>query len=138
MEARKNNSLTKNQLHVATQCEILVRGFARVGLIALVDEATGYQADRARDALANLLEAFVAKELRRWVKTFPADFYKEWFRLRALPYNGSVKRPQYIGDLTNDLVYSRLAPGVSEELRGGSPRDEEGETKKPPLPTANR
>jgi hypothetical protein len=89
----------------------------------------GYQADRSRDALAKILEAFVAKELRRWVKTFPADFYREMFRLRGLPYNGSVKRPQYIGHLTNDLVYARLAPGVLDELRRVTPRDEKGRLK---------
>lgn len=129
LEARKHGSLTEKQQHVAAQCEILVRGFARVGIIALVDEATGYQADRARDGLAKILEAFVAKELRKWVKTFPADFYQELFRLRGLPYNGSVKKPQYIGHLTNDLVYSRLAPGVLEELRKLTPRNEKGQLK---------
>lgn len=63
------------------------------------------------------------------MKTFPADFYREMFRLRGLPYNGSVKRPQYIGHLTNDLVYARLAPGVLEELRRVTPRDEKGRLK---------
>jgi hypothetical protein len=126
LEARKRGSLTEKQQHVATQCEILVRGFARVGIIALVDEATGYQADRARDALAKILEAFVAKELRKWVRTFPGEFYRELFRLRNLPYNGTVKRPQYVGHLTNDLVYARLAPGVLEELKRVTPRDDKG------------
>src|SRR5262249_45763036 len=121
LEARKAHALTTKQEHIAVQCEILVRGFARVGIIALVDEATGYQADRARDSLAKILEAFVTKELRKWVKTFPAEFYQELFRLRGLPYNGSVKKPQYIGHLTNDLVYSRLAPGVLDELRKLTP-----------------
>jgi hypothetical protein len=97
-----------------------------VGIVALVDEATGYQADRARDALAKILEAFVAKELRKWVKTFPPEFYQEMFRLRKLPYIGSVKKPQYIGHLTNDLVYARLAPGVLDELRRVTPRDDKG------------
>jgi hypothetical protein len=129
LEARKAKALTKKQEHIAVQCEILVRGFARVGIIALVDEVTGYQADRARDGLAKILEAFVAKELRKWVKTFPAEFYQELFRLRGLPYNGSVKKPQYIGHLTNDLVYSRLAPGVLDELRALTPRNEKGQLK---------
>ena len=82
LEARKEGALTGRQQHIAERCEIIVRGFARVGIIALIDEATGYQADRARDALAKILEAFVTKELRRWVKTFPADFYeKSYFGL---------------------------------------------------------
>jgi P63C domain len=129
LEARRRGSLTEKQQHVATQCEILVRGFARVGIIALVDEATGYQADRARDALAKILESFVAKELRKWVRTFPSEFYRELFRLRGLPYDGSIKKPQYIGHLTNDLVYSRLAPGVLDELRRLTPRNEKGQLK---------
>ena len=129
LEARKQGTLTKRYERIAAQCEILVRGFARVGIIALVDEATGYQADRARDGLAKILEAFVAKELRKWVKTFPAEFYQELFRLRGIAYTGSVKKPQYIGHLTNDLVYSRLAPGVLKELRAQTPRNDKGQLK---------
>jgi hypothetical protein len=118
--------LQPNQAHIADQCEILVRGFARVGIIALVDEATGYQEDRARDALARILESFIAKELQPWVQTFPVDYYKELFRLRGLPFpTDTVKRPQYFGVLTNDIVYKRLAPGVLDELRRVTPRDEE-------------
>lgn len=129
LSARQDGALLKTQLKFAQACEILTRGLAHVGIIALVDEATGYQAERARDALAKILEAFVAKELRKWMKTFPADFYEELFRLRGLPYDGSVKKPQYIGHLTNDLVYSRLAPGVKAELKRVTPRNEKGRPK---------
>ncbi|MBN1490735.1 MAG: P63C domain-containing protein [Phycisphaerae bacterium] len=129
LAARKAKKLNYQQEHIAEQCEILVRGFARVGIIALVDEATGYQDDRARDALAKILESFVAKEIRKWVKTFPSDFYKEMFRLRGLPYGGKLKTPSYIGHLTNDLVYSRLAPGILDELKRKNPVDEHGRRK---------
>jgi hypothetical protein len=97
----------------------LQHGFATVGIIALVDEATGYQKDRARDALAKILEAFVAKELQPWVKTFDSDYYEHMFRLRGLPYppETSNLRPQYFGKLTNDIVYRRLAPGVLDALK---------------------
>ena len=89
----------------------LVRGLAHVGIIALVDEATGYQADRARDALAKILERFIAKELRPWVKTFPAEFYEHLFRLRGWQWKGmTVNRPQVVAHYTKDLVYARLAP----------------------------
>jgi hypothetical protein len=46
---------------------------AHTGIIALVDEVTGYQCDRAKDALAKILEAFIERELQPWVQTFPAD-----------------------------------------------------------------
>ena len=67
LAAREAGALRADQMHVARQAEILLRGFARVGIIALVDEATGYQRDRAKDALAKILEAFIAKELQPWV-----------------------------------------------------------------------
>ena len=129
LKARDAGVLAAPQKRIAMQCEILMRGLAHVGIIALVDEATGYQDARARDALAKILEAFVAKELRKWVKTFPAEFYKELFRLRKIPYNGNLKRPQYIGHDTNNLVYARLAPGVLDELRRKNPANEKGARK---------
>ena len=130
LTARKNGSLQQQQTHIADRCEILVRGFARVGIIALVDEATGYQKDRAANALAKILEAFIAKELQPWVKTFPADFYQELFRLRGLSYlSDSVQRPQYFGVLTNDIVYKRIAPGVLDELKKVTLRNEDGRPK---------
>jgi hypothetical protein len=61
LAARKTGKLHYQQEHIATHCEILVRGLARTGIIALVDEVTGYQKDRAKDALTKILEAFIAK-----------------------------------------------------------------------------
>jgi hypothetical protein len=124
------HSLAPNQMKFAEQCEILVRGFARVGIIALVDEATGYQQDRARDALARILEAFIVKELQPYVQTFPGSFYAELFRLRGLEFpRDSVRRPRYFGILTNDIVYKRLAPGVLEELKRVTPKNDAGRPK---------
>lgn len=130
LAARQAGALRSNQEHIAHQCEILVRGFARVGIIALIDEATGYQKERAKDALATILEAFIAKELQPWVQTFPTEYYQELFRLRGLSFpTASVKRPQYFGVLTNDIVYKRLAPGVLDELKRVTPRNDDGRPK---------
>lgn len=130
LQARERGVLPRNQEHVAKQAEILVRGLARVGIIALVDEATGYQEVRTRDALARILETYIDKELQAWVQTFPPDFYREMFRLRGLDYSpDSVKRPQYFGHLTNNVVYGRLAPGVLDELKKVTPRNEKGQRK---------
>jgi len=127
LAARKKGALLPQQSHIAEQCEMLVRGFARVGIIALVDEATGYERDRTRYSLAKILEAFIARELQPYVQTFPADFYEHMFRLRGLSFpTTSVKRPQYFGILTNDVVYKRLAPGVLAELKRVTPRNDDG------------
>lgn len=111
-------ALQESQLAKAKKAEILMRGLARVGIVALIDEATGYQKDRARDELAKILEAFVAKELQPWVKTFPANFYEQMFRLRGLPFDPAiVTKPAYFGHLTNNVIYRRLAPGVLSEIK---------------------
>jgi hypothetical protein len=124
---RTPGALLQQQAHIADQCELLVRGFARVGIIALVDEATGYQYTRRSRDLAQILEAFIAKELQPWVKTFPDEYYAQLFRLRGLEYpNDSVRRPQYFGTLTNDIVYKRLAPGVLAELKKVIPKNDKG------------
>lgn len=130
LSARADGVLQKQQTHIAAQAEILVRGFARVGIIALVDEATGYQKDRASDALAKILEAFISKELQPWVRTFPSDYYEQLFRLRGLEFpRDTVKRPQYFGRLTNDIVYDRLAPGVKDELKRAVDKNDSGRPK---------
>jgi hypothetical protein len=130
LKARDAGKLRADQLKFAFACELVVRGLARVGIIALVDEATGYQKDRARDALAKILESFVAKEIQKWVKTFPSEFYEHMFRLWGVSYDPTkptIKRPQYFGALTNNFVYTRLAPGVLAELRKKNPASDSGQ-----------
>lgn len=130
LKAREAGILNRQQYGIAARCELLVRGFARVGIVALVDEATGYQYAREKEALARILEAWVAAELQAWVQTFPEDYYRQMFRLRGLEFpKDSVKRPRYFGTLTNDIVYSRLAPGVLDELKRVTPRTDEGRPK---------
>lgn len=129
-DAERAGVLRKNQLHIATACRILSRGLTRVGIIGLIDEATGYQHTRAANALARILETYIAKELQPWVKTFPDEFYEQLFRLRGLDFpRDTVKRPQYFGYLTNDVIYKRLAPGVLEELKKTEPKTPSGKRK---------
>lgn len=131
--ADQGGKLSAQQRHIAEQCRILLHGFANVGIIALVDEATGYQDKRASDALAKILEAFVTRELKKWVSTFPADYYKELFRLQGWPFptlpEKQNQRPMMAGKITNDIVYERLAPGVKAELHRLTPRDAKGRLK---------
>ncbi len=121
LEARAANALRPNQQKMAHACDVLIRSIAKVGIIALVDEATGYQEIRARRNLATILEKFLARELQPWTKTFPYEFYQEIFRLRAWPGPDGVKKPQVIGHYTNDMVYARLAPAVLRELKRRNP-----------------
>ena len=127
LEARQDGALTPKQLIIASQCEILMRAFAKVGIVALVDEATGYQEIRDRLALQAILDKYLSHEKAKWAKTFPDEFYKYMFKLRKWNFNPlSVRRPPVIGHLTNDIVYSRLAPGILNKLKELNPKIEEG------------
>ena len=128
LEARNFIELSTRQRVIADQCEILIRGFARVGITALVDEATGYQYERERDALQSILKAYINEELLKWQKLFPDIFYYEIFRLNNWDYTvkGIQKRPGVIGKWTNELIYKQLPKGVLEELKNRTPKSSEG------------
>ncbi len=117
LAARDAEALQKNQEHIAKQCEVLIRGFARLGITALVDEVTGYQYDRPRRDLEEQLKQFLSDNLRQWVRTFPADYFKHLCRLRGVELRSDMKLPQYFGQLTNNLVYRRIAPGLLRKLK---------------------
>jgi hypothetical protein len=117
LDAKAANALTHTQEHIAERALILIRGFANVGIIALVDEATGFQYDRPRRDLEEYLAKFLSESLRRWVRTFPNDYFKHLCRLKNVPLRPDMKLPQYFGHLTNDLVWRRIAPGLLKALK---------------------
>jgi hypothetical protein len=117
LDAKAAGVLAHTQSHIADQALILIRGLAHVGIIALVDEATGYQYDRPRRDLEEYLKKYLSESLRRWVRTFPADYFKHLCRLRGVDLRPDMKLPQYFGCLTNNLIYRRLAPGLLKRLK---------------------
>ena len=119
--ARQAGALHPTQYHIAERAEILIRGLAQVGIIALVDEATGYQRIREERALAAILEKFLDEELQPWTRTFPYAFYEQIFRLKGWGSAEGMPRPSVIGHYTNDFVYDRIVPGVLAELRQRNP-----------------
>lgn len=118
LTARAAEALTPSQEPLAEAAEILMRGFARLGIVALVDEATGYQEVRARSELQRLLEAYVQAELRPWVKMFPDEFFRGVYKIHGWEFKpGTTKRTPAVGRIINKFIYGQLPPGVLEELR---------------------
>ncbi len=131
LAARNRGMLSPNQVALAEHCEILVRSFAKVGIIALIDEATGYQADREKGELNLILEMYIAKELLPWTKRFPDEFYRQIFRLKGWGWPPKTgQRPKIIAKITEDFVYKRLPDGVLEKLRGENPVAYKGGSRK--------
>jgi hypothetical protein len=112
--------LTDRQRQMAMQASVFLSACAKTGLEALIDEATGYQYDRAEDALQVKLKAFIADELRAWEKTFPDELWQEFGRLTG--WSGKLhSRPKWWGKLVIELIYDTLDPDVAKYLRENRP-----------------
>ena len=131
LDARKNITLSPRQTIIAEQCEILIRGFARMGIVALVDEATGYQYERERFELQKILNAYISDEVLKWQLTFTDVFYKEIYRLWGLPFIPKYikNKPSFIGKLTNKYIYDLLPKGVVDKIKEKTGKPEKGNWK---------
>lgn len=131
LEAKRRGKLESEvHLSMAFQAEIIVTAVAKVGIIALIDEATGFQEERPQDALQGFLEQLISKELAAWVKKFPDEFYENIYKLRGWTWTGMSKnRYSVVALYTNDLVYQRLAPALLPELERKSPKNAKGNRK---------
>jgi P63C domain len=121
---------TEAELRYASFAEALIRSFAKIGIVALVDEATGYQSERPDDALEKYLALLIGQELATWSKKFPDEFYKNIYQLKGWIWPGMGKnRYSVCAHYTTDLVYERLAPGLLQELKRITPKNDKGQRK---------
>jgi len=128
LRAREAGALQDQQLAKAQKAEALTRALAQTGIVALVDEATGYEKVRPQNALQAYLEMLVRKELAAWAKKFPDEFYENIYKIKGWPWPGMGKnRYSVVAHYTRDLVYERLAPGLLKELEAKSPKSNNGQ-----------
>lgn len=122
LKARDAGKLHHTQKEIAKAADLLIRAFARVGIIALVDAATGYERDRQRDELFRVVDAYVDARWRKWTQVFPHAFFKQIHRMQGWPYvEKQSTHPQYVGKLINEYIYARLPPGVLQKLQEVNP-----------------
>ncbi|MBK9497378.1 MAG: hypothetical protein IPO08_23225 [Xanthomonadales bacterium] len=112
--------MTDRQQQMAIKASMFLSACAKIGLEALIDEATGYQYERAEDALQVKLRAFIAEELRAWEKTFPDELWAEFGRLTG--WKGTLhSRPKWWGKLVIELIYDTLDPDVADYIKANKP-----------------
>lgn len=130
IEAKNLGILYPYQKPIAHRCEILIRGFAKIGIIGLVDEATGYQELRKRNALDRIFNKYLSKEVSEWQKRFPDEYYELIFDLNGWQWLGrKFNPPRLVGKYTKNIIYERLAPEIITELERRNPPDKKGERK---------
>lgn len=118
--ADENGTLKSNQEGLVKQSWAVMRACSKVGIEALIDEATGYQEVRAKRALQVKLQAFIADEMQDWVKTFPDEFWEELARLEGIRYQAR-HRPLRWGGYVMKFIYNAIDPDVAKELKERNP-----------------
>ena len=117
-----------NDKSIIKNANIIIRAVAKVGIIALVDEATGYDKEkkRAKDELQKFLKQFLSDEASKWVKTFEDSFFEMIYKMRGWNWNMTNKRPGVVGQWINNIVYERIAPLTLSTLNEKNPKNEKG------------
>lgn len=118
--AREQKLLKGRQYNLAAQAEIIIRACAKVGIIALIDEATGYQKLRSERALRLKVQAFIADDIQEWARMFPEEFWYELARLEGIRYSAR-SRPLRWGKYVMMFVYDAIDPEIGDELRKKNP-----------------
>ncbi|MGC1505790.1 MAG: P63C domain-containing protein [Sulfitobacter sp.] len=127
LRAREAGALQDQQLDKAQKAEILTRALAETAIIALVDEATGYQSVRPQNALQSYLELVIQRELAIYAKKFPDEFYENIYKLKGWKWPGMSKnRFSVCANYTTNLIYDRLGPGITDELIRKTPKTDKG------------
>ncbi|MCB2089350.1 MAG: P63C domain-containing protein [Sphingomonadaceae bacterium] len=108
--------LKPQQIHIAEQAIRLLEGLDEVAIVALIDEATGYQEIRRHDELQQILSAYVLPEHRPYLKSVPTEFFKELYRVYGWNWTPDNRGPRYAGKLLRKLIYEQLPEPVLPEL----------------------
>lgn len=118
-------NLSDAQKIMAYNANKFLMAVAKVGIISLVDEATGYQQFRKVNELQYKLKYFLTEDSRDWEKTFPDELWIEFGRLTN--WKGSLKlRPKYWGKYVDELIYKKLDIDLYNYLRKNKPIRETG------------
>lgn len=131
LDAERHGTLGPRQKQIAAKADIIIRALAHVGIVALVDAATGYEKIRDKDELNRILEAYIAKELLPWTKRFPDEYWKQICRLKGWNFNplNPAEGPRFLGKIVNYTVYDKLPKGILEVLQQKNPIVEKGRRK---------
>lgn len=126
IRAKDAKGFRKVWLPLVHKAQIITLSFAKAGIIAAVDEVTGYQEVRERDAIQKIIDKYLTDYARKWSKVFPDSFWEKLLRVKGYESYIGLKRPSFVGHWVNDIVYDRIAPGIRQKLKELNPRTESG------------
>ena len=125
-DAMVAGKLLSSQEHIGQACRDFLKALTNHAIDDLVDRATGFEDMRKRRAINRIIDQYVEKSARPWVKMFDLNFYRHIYRLNGWEFDPeNTARPGVVGTWTND-IYDRLAPGVRQALHDRVKRNPKG------------
>jgi hypothetical protein len=111
IDAAKADKLGPGQERLALQAETIVRASAKLGIVALVDDATGFIADKRREQYKELFREFIRDEIKLYDEAqFPDQLFDVIYKIYGLPRKGEPnKHPQFFGRFIRKYIYEPLA-----------------------------
>lgn len=125
LDALSKGTLHHKQMHVARAATGIVLACSKVGIVALIDEATGYQEVRAKDELGKRLARYLRDEAARWERTFPPSLVVALGPLYGFRYSGG-RYPAELRSPFRKIYELVVGKEVAVELRRRNPRPRHG------------
>ena len=123
LQLRSLKKISGPYLQYAQNCERFMVGLADTGLVALIDEATGYR-KRRHDEYKQLFLQFIQDEHTDWLKEFQDPFFDGIYKIYNLPRMTKSQHPRFFGAFIAKYVYYPLASSrgaILENLREKNP-----------------
>lgn len=118
----------------------IMKAFSKTGIIALIDEVTGYQNIRGARELQEKAQLYIAEEFRIWQRTFPETLFKEISRLYNFDYDPTTsQRPMATGRFIETYIYSRFPKEAIDNIKSnkGSKKIHQGLSEEIGMPQLN-
>ncbi len=122
--AKKDGYLSVQQLKHARAASIILDAIVDADLVERVETATGFSF--LKETGKNYLSAYFIDhtndDLWQWCRAIPDEFFEITFELYDLGWADLRNRPKAVGNALYELVFSRLEPNLSEDLRKQKPK----------------
>ena len=127
VRADRAGTLHHKQKPVADRAWAVLDALGDIGIIALVDEATGFQKQRAKTALQDALALLLRESAGPYQVLFSEEFFAEVARLYRITLRGKNKRPRFFGWFIKHYFYEWLSPAMYAELCSRLPANDNGQ-----------
>lgn len=111
--------LHHSQMHIVGQCALLSAGFMRAGIVALIDEHTGYEKIKIAKTVRDIMiETCVSDKLVAWYKQVPNEWWEEMLRVCGVNDIPPTFCPIWMGKLFKRTIWDFMPDGVYETISG--------------------